>query len=87
MLYIIFISFAVCFLIERLQLGWKLPEVPTWTIRVLGVNFIQLGFVLLAGISWERWLSSFSLFNLSNYVSPALGGVIAYFIATFIFYW
>jgi sterol desaturase/sphingolipid hydroxylase (fatty acid hydroxylase superfamily) len=87
MLVIIFIAFAVCFLIERLNMGWKLPEVPTWTIRVLGVNFIQLGVVLLAGLSWEKWLSSFSLFNLSEYVSPALGGIIAYFIATFLFYW
>jgi sterol desaturase/sphingolipid hydroxylase (fatty acid hydroxylase superfamily) len=87
MLIIIFIAFAVCFLIERLNMGWKLPEVPTWTIRVLGVNFIQLGVVLLAGLSWEKWLSSFSLFNLSEYVSPALGGIIAYFIATFLFYW
>ncbi|RDI08495.1 sterol desaturase family protein [Flavobacterium sp. AG291] len=87
MLLIIFIAFAVCFLIERLNLGWKLPEVPTWTIRVLGVNFIQLGVVLLAGISWEKWLSSFSLFHLSSHVSPALGGIIAYFIATFLFYW
>lgn len=87
MLLIIFIAFAVCFLIERLNMGWKLPEVPTWTIRVLGVNFIQLGVVLLAGLSWEKWLSSFSVFNLSEYVSPAFGGIIAYFIATFLFYW
>ena len=85
MLTIIFISFAVCFLIERLNVGWKLPEVPTWTIRVLGVNFVQLGVVLLAGISWEKWLSSFSLFSLSDHVSPVLGGMIAYFIATFHF--
>ena len=87
MLSIIFIAFAVCFLIERFNLGWKLPEVPTWTIRVLAVNFVQLGVVLLAGISWEKWLSSWSLFHLSVYVSPVAGGTIAYFIATFIFYW
>ncbi|MFL9837732.1 hypothetical protein ABS768_09505 [Flavobacterium sp. ST-75] len=87
MLTVIFISFGVCFLIERLNLGWKLPQVPTWSIRVLGVNFIQLGVVLLAGISWEKWLSSSSLFCLSDYVSPVWGGIIAYFIATFIFYW
>jgi hypothetical protein len=43
MLIIIFIVFGVCFLIERLIPGWKLPDVPTWTIRVLAVNFVQLG--------------------------------------------
>jgi sterol desaturase/sphingolipid hydroxylase (fatty acid hydroxylase superfamily) len=48
---------------------------------------IQLGVVLLAGLSWEKWLSTWSIFNLSSYVSPILGGCIAYFIATFVFYW
>ena len=84
---IIFIVFGGCFLLERLIPGWKLPEVPTWTIRVLAVNFIQLGVVTLAGYTWEIWLSQYSLFHLSNHVNPFLGGLIAYFIATFIFYW
>lgn len=87
MLPIIFISFAVCFLIEQMNLGWKLPHVPTWTIRVLGVNFIQLAVVLLAGISWEKWLSTYSVFHISEYMPNAVGGIFAYFIATFIFYW
>ena len=39
MLVIIFAVFAGCFLLERLIAGWKLPAVPTWTIRVLAVNF------------------------------------------------
>src|SRR5262245_58241330 len=87
MLVTIFVVFGFCFVLERAFPGWKLPEVPTWTIRVLGVNFIQLGIVLLAGISWEKWLSSYSLIHLSDHVNPYAGGVIAYFVATFIFYW
>jgi hypothetical protein len=85
-LLIIFIVFGGCFIFERLKPGWKLPDVPTWTIRVLAVNFVQLGVVTLAGFTWEKWLSKFSIFNLSDYVNPFLGGIIAYFIATFIFY-
>lgn len=87
MLPVIFVIFAFCFLLERFFPGWKLPPVPTWTIRVLAVNFIQLFVVLLAGFTWERWLSSFSLFALSDHVNPVWGGLIAYFIATFVFYW
>ena len=87
MLTIIFGVFGFCFLLERLLPGWKLPEVPTWTIRVLAVNFVQLGVVTLAGLSWEKWLSRESLFHLSDYVPDAAGGMIAYFIATFVFYW
>lgn len=87
MLLIIFAAFALCYLIERLNPGWKLPQVPTWTIRVLAINFVQLCVVIIAGFTWERWLSSRSLFGLSDVCGPVAGGAIAYFIATFIFYW
>src|ERR1700733_3374361 len=87
MLIIILVTFAVCFLVERIFAGWKLPEVPTWTIRVLSINFVQLLVIIIAGFSWEKWFSRFSLFQLSIYVPNWLGGIIAYFVATFIFYW
>jgi sterol desaturase/sphingolipid hydroxylase (fatty acid hydroxylase superfamily) len=87
MLPTIFAAFAFCFILERLTPGWSLPHVRSWPWRVLIVNGIQLGVVLLAGFTWERWLSSISLFHLSRHVSPLAGGLIAYFIATFVFYW
>ena len=87
MLKTILIVAAACMLLERLVPGWKLPRVRTWTVRVVLVNAVQLGIVLLAGLSWERWLSSASLFHLSQHVSPVAGGCVAYFIATFVFYW
>ena len=79
--------FAFCFVLERIFVGWKLPTVKTWPLRVLLINAVQLGIILLAGISWEIWLSSWSVFNLSNYLNPVLGGCVAYFVATFVFYW
>lgn len=87
MLTIIIIAFGVCYLIEKCQWGWKLPQVPTWTIRVLAVNAVQLGVVLIAGITWEKWFTHYTLFDFSATASPVLGGVIAYIISTFIFYW
>lgn len=87
MLSTILVCFTVCFIIERLLPGWNLPQVPKWTIRVLSINFCQLIVVVAAGYSWERWLSSFSLLKLSHFVPNWVGGLIAYFIATFIFYW
>lgn len=84
---LIFAVFVFCFVLERIFPGWPLPRVRTWPTRVLLINAAQLGVVLLAGVSWERWLSSSSLFRLSDHVSPAVGGLIAYFIATFVFYW
>jgi len=79
--------FAFCFVLERAIPGWSLPRVRTWPLRVLLVNGVQLGVIMLAGITWERWLSSVSVFKLSEHVSPSAGGLIAYFIATFVFYW
>lgn len=87
MLPLILSVFVACFIIERLAPGWALPRVRTWPLRVVAINAIQLGVVLLAGVTWEKWLASWSLFRLSAHVSPAAGGVIAYVIATFIFYW
>lgn len=79
--------FALCFVAERWRPGWRLPTVPGWWPRVLGVNTVQLAVVLLAGVSWERWLSGASLFHLSAGLPAWAGGLIAYFIATFVFYW
>jgi sterol desaturase/sphingolipid hydroxylase (fatty acid hydroxylase superfamily) len=87
MLPALFAIAALCFLIERLFPGWRLPKVRTWPVRVIAINILQLGVVLLAGVSWEKWFSSFSLFDLSARVPPVAGGLIAYFIATFVFYW
>lgn len=79
-------TFVFCFVLERLTPGWRLPRVKTWALRVIAVNAIQLGVVLLAGATWERWLSQWSVFSLSA-LPPAAGGAIAYFVATFVFYW
>jgi len=80
-------AFAGCFALERMVPGWPLPRVRTWPFRVVLVNLVQLGVVLMAGVTWERWFSSASLFHLREHLSPSAGGMLAYFIATFIFYW
>jgi sterol desaturase/sphingolipid hydroxylase (fatty acid hydroxylase superfamily) len=39
--------------------------VRSWPLRVLLINVIQVCVVMLAGVTWERWLSSQSLLGLS----------------------
>jgi len=87
MLFYLFLIFAFCFILESCVPGWKLPRVSTWPIRVILINLVQLGIVVIAGLSWEKWLSSTSLFHLGEHASPILGGITGYFIATFVFYW
>ena len=78
---------AGCFLLERLFAGWRLPPVRTWPLRVIAVNLVQIGVVLLAGVTWEKYAAAHSLLQVSRHLPPLAGGVLAYFIATFIFYW
>jgi sterol desaturase/sphingolipid hydroxylase (fatty acid hydroxylase superfamily) len=83
----IFVLAAFCLILERTAPGWKLPAVRTWPFRVIVVNAFQLAVVLLAGISWERWLSARSLFYLQPRLSATAAGCMAYFVGTFVFYW
>jgi sterol desaturase/sphingolipid hydroxylase (fatty acid hydroxylase superfamily) len=83
----VLVIFVACALLERAVPGWTLPHVRTWPLRVIAINVVQLGIVLLAGVTWERWLSSASVFHLSRTLGPWTGGFVAYFIATFVFYW
>ncbi len=78
---------VVCFALERLYSGWELPRVRGWPLRVVAVNLVQLSVVLLAGVTWERWFSSVSIFPLREQMGPFAGGLLAYFVATFVFYW
>jgi sterol desaturase/sphingolipid hydroxylase (fatty acid hydroxylase superfamily) len=78
---------VACMIFERMRPGWTLPRVPGWWARVLGVNAVQIGVVLLAGVTWERWLSGASLLRLSASLGPVTGGAVAYVVATFVFYW
>ena len=83
----IFLVFAICFVAERLAPGWRLPQVQGWWWRVLAINAAQLAIVLMAGLSWERWAQSASVFHLPPEWPAWAGGLLAYFVATFVFYW
>jgi sterol desaturase/sphingolipid hydroxylase (fatty acid hydroxylase superfamily) len=84
--YIILVG-AACMALERYRPGWVLPKVSTWPWRVVAANFVQLGVVLLAGLTWERWLQARSVFAVSEELPPIAAGALAYFFATFVFYW
>ena len=81
-------AIAFClFVLERLFPANELPRVHAWWPRVLLVNLVQMGIVLLAGISWDQWLNQWSLLRLQNSLLVPLQAVIAYFISTFFYYW
>ena len=78
---------ALYLVLERLIPGTQQPEVRGWRSRAFAINLAQLCVVLLAGLTWERGLSSWSLLTLPPALGSVAAGLVAYFISTFVFYW
>ncbi len=88
MLLLLLIAIAAgLFVVERVWPARELPKVHNWWARVIFVNVIQLGIVILAGLTWDRWLQEVSLFRLQEHVGAVGQGAIAYFVSTFVYYW
>jgi sterol desaturase/sphingolipid hydroxylase (fatty acid hydroxylase superfamily) len=78
---------AALFVVERLWPARELPTVDNWWARVVFVNVIQVGIIILAGYTWDRWLQAASLFSLRHHLGPLAQGGVAYFLSTFVYYW
>ncbi|CAF1189420.1 unnamed protein product [Rotaria sp. Silwood1] len=85
---VIIVSGLGCLMVlERLFPDQPLTYVPGWWKRVLLINFYQLLVVVVGTYTWEAWLPDAHLFHLRDFVSPMMGGIIAYIIHTWFFYW
>jgi sterol desaturase/sphingolipid hydroxylase (fatty acid hydroxylase superfamily) len=73
--------------VERLWPAMQLPRVRAWYWRVVVINTMQLGIVIVAGYTWDRWLAQASLFRLRDHMGPVTQGLVAYVLSTFIYYW
>ncbi len=73
--------------LERLWPAMDLPKVRAWWARVILVNLIQLGIVVLAGFTWDRWLQAVSLLSLREHLNDLWQASIAYLVSTFVYYW
>lgn len=87
MLWIVLAIAAGMFAVERLWPATELPKVRAWWARVLVVNLVQLGIVLVAGLTWDRWLSQLALLKLRDHLGVVPQALVAYVVSTFIYYW
>ncbi len=78
---------VVMIVVERLWPAHELPRVRGWWLRIALVNLAQLGIVLLAGATWDRWLARASLFHLSDTLGTIAAAGVAYLVSTFVYYW
>lgn len=87
LLLLLIIIAAGLFVIERLWPANALPRIRAWWPRVVFVNAVQLGIIILAGASWDRWLQAWSAFRLQDHFGDIPSAAIAYVLSTFIYYW
>lgn len=84
---------GVLMILERIFPDQKLKKVDGWWRWVLIINLFQLFAVVLASFTWEIWLQDTNYFkssvgfHLRDHVSPFTGGLIAYIITQWLFYW
>lgn len=86
MVYLIAAIAFGCLIVERLWPANDLPRVRAWWARIILVNSVQLGMVILAGLTWDRWFQRFSLFSISESLGPISAGFVAYLVSTFVYY-
>lgn len=80
------------FAVERLWPANALPRVRAWWPRVILVNVIQVGIIIIAGVTWDAWLREWSIFDLATLLGGTTTGIlaqgaIAYFVSSFVYYW
>lgn len=73
-------------ILERVFPDQKLPDAKGWWMRVVIINFFQLGIIYLAYFTWDRWFLEWQFYKLE--IFPAyINGFLSYIVVTFIFYW
>ncbi|HEV8663312.1 MAG TPA: sterol desaturase family protein [Candidatus Methylomirabilis sp.] len=81
-------AIAVGFIaVERLWPAARLPRVRAWYPRVILVNSIQVGIVIVAGYTWDSWFARVSLFRIREYMGDIPSALVTYLFSTFVYYW
>jgi sterol desaturase/sphingolipid hydroxylase (fatty acid hydroxylase superfamily) len=74
--------------LERIFPDQKLKYVNGWWRNVVIINLFQLILALLSSYIWEDFFEGLhTMFRLQKHVTPLVGGLIAYFVTTWLFYW
>lgn len=85
--YIVGLGLALM-VVERVVPDQVLPRVKGWWWHVALANAAQLAIVVVAGVTWDRWLGRASLFSVGERGwAPPVEGLLGYFVSTFVYYW
>lgn len=73
-------------LLERIFPDRTLPCVKGWWFRVILINIMQFGIVIIGMFTWDIWFKSHQVYVVNAYPDFVLG-FIGYLAVTFVFYW
>jgi sterol desaturase/sphingolipid hydroxylase (fatty acid hydroxylase superfamily) len=74
------------FLIEWRWPGRRWPERRRWLARAVAFNVVQVLIVVVAGLTWNRWLAGQSFWTVAD-LGVTAGAAIGYLVITFVYYW
>ncbi len=86
MLTTIIILGLILIILERIFPDRILPLVKGWWSRVIVINLMQFGIVILGMVTWDVWFKRHQPYVTEGYPDFILG-FMAYLVITFIFYW
>lgn len=78
---------AVFIAVERIWPDQKLPQVKGWWWRVILINGVQAGMVIVGGMTWEKYFHQVNLLHLAEKMPSLAQAFVAYGIMTFVYYW
>ena len=73
-------------ILERIYPDRVLPTVKGWWTRVVLINVMQFGIVVLGMVTWDVWFQGHQWFVLEG-VPDFVLGFLGYLLITFVFYW
>lgn len=73
-------------ILERIFPDRVLPLVKGWWSRVVVINLMQFGIVILGMVTWDVWFKTHQSYVIDGYPDFILG-FMAYLVITFVFYW
>lgn len=77
---------VVMMIVEVTRPGRSWPQVFGWWARAALLNGLQGLMVLIAGLSWDRWLMEHRLWSADG-LGITGGALVGYLVITFIYYW
>lgn len=72
-------------ILERIWPDVALKMIPGRWSRVFIINFLQLGIVVLGGLTWDQWPKNYSFYQIHNIFSDLSASFILYVLITFVF--